>query len=133
MRPHDAIDGWDDDVNARLYAGFCRDYPLYSRTSRDLAARVDLSGKRAAVDLCGETGVTAAVLLDTMAPQARVITVDSAEAMQRVGRRTLANPRVTWVTARAEVVADHIDEPVDAVGTATLPSGRPTHPQPSPQ
>ena len=115
MRPQDAIDGWDDDVNARLYAEFCRDYPLYSQTSRDLAVRADLNGKQVAVDLCGGTGVTAAILLDTMASQSRVISVDSAEAMQRAGRRTLSDPRVTWVTAKAEAIADHIDEPVDAV------------------
>ena len=115
MRPHDAIDGWNDDVNARLYAEFCRDYPLYSQTSQDLAVRADLSGKRVIVDLCGGTGVTAAIALDTMTSQARVISVDSAEAMQRAGRRTLTDPRVTWVTAKAEAVADHIDEPVDAV------------------
>ena len=115
MRPPDAIDGWNDDVNARLYAEFCRDYPLYTQTSQDLAVRADLSGKRAAVDLCGGTGVTAAIALDAMASQARVISVDSAEAMQRAGRRTLTDPRVTWITAKAEAVADHIDEPVDAV------------------
>jgi SAM-dependent methyltransferase len=115
MRPHDATDGWNDDVNARLYAEFCRDYPLYSQASRDLAARADLGGTRVAVDLCGGTGVTAAILLDTMTSHARVISVDSAEAMQRAGRRTLTDPRVTWVTAKAEAVADHIDEPADAV------------------
>ena len=115
MRPHDAIDGWNNDVNARLYAEFCRDYPLYTQTSQDLAARADLSGTQVVVDLCGGTGVTAAVLLDAMTSQARVISVDSAEAMQRIGRRTLTDPRVTWITAKAEAVADYIGEPVDAV------------------
>lgn len=116
MPPPDAIDGWDDGLNAEIYARFCRDYPFYTETSRDLAARARLGHCRVVADLCGGTGTTAAVLLDAMPqPDARVISVDSAKAMQTAGRRAHPDPRITWVTARAEAAAEHLETPVDAV------------------
>ncbi len=115
MRPPDAIAGWDDEVNAELYDQFTRNYPFYADTSRDLAVRADLSGSDLVVDLCGGTGITASILLETMPPHGRVVSVDAAKAMQTVGRRSIPDPRITWVTARAEAVADHLHQPVDAV------------------
>jgi SAM-dependent methyltransferase len=116
MPPIDATDGWDDDLNAEIYARFCRDYPFYTQTSQDLAARARLDQCRTAVDLCGGTGATAAVLLARMTgPGARVITVDSAKAMQRAGQRAHPDPRITWITATAEDAAQHIPEPAGAV------------------
>lgn len=115
MRPPDATAGWDDQTNAELYDQFTRTYPLYADTSRDLAVRADLPDKRLVVDLCGGTGTTASVLLETLPPPARVISVDAATAMQAVGRRTHTDPRITWIRAQAETVAQHIPEPVDAV------------------
>jgi SAM-dependent methyltransferase len=115
MRPPDALDGWDDDLNAELYAQFTHDYPLYGKTSRDLAARAGLSSALVAVDLCGGTGTTAAILLDAMPSQGRVISVDSAKAMQKTGQRILPGHRITWITATAESIADRINEPADAV------------------
>ncbi len=115
MRPQDAIIGWDDTLNAELYDRFTRDFPFYADTSRDLAIRGDLACKEVVVDLCGGTGITAAIILESMPPRARVISVDNAKAMQVVGQRGLADPRITWVIANAEDVADHITEPVDAV------------------
>ncbi|MGH9224146.1 MAG: class I SAM-dependent methyltransferase, partial [Acidimicrobiales bacterium] len=41
--------------------------------------------------------------------------LDNAAAMQRVGRRILPDPRLTWVTASAEDLADHVRGPADAV------------------
>lgn len=116
MSPLDATDGWDDDLNAEIYARFCRDYPFYTRTSRDLAVRARLDDCQAVVDLCGGTGTTAAVFLDSAArPDLRVISVDSAKAMQRAGQRAHPDPQITWVTARAESAAEHIREHADAV------------------
>lgn len=113
--PVDAVEGWDDEHNAELYAQFTRDYPFYTDTSRDLATRADLAHARVVVDLCGGTGITASTLLESMPPQGRIISLDSAPAMQTVGRRYLDDPRITWVTAAAEDIAEHITEPVDAV------------------
>lgn len=113
--PADAVEGWDDELNAELYAQFTRDYPFYTDTSRDLIDRTDLDSAHRVVDLCGGTGATASLLLETMPPQGRVISVDSAAAMQTVGQRRLNDPRITWITAAAEDVAEHITEPVDAV------------------
>lgn len=115
MRPPDAIAGWEDDLNAERYARFTRDYPMYTDTSRDLAARADLSDKQVVVDLCGGTGITAGILLEALPQRGHVISVDNAKAMQAAGQRTLVDPRITWVVSKAEDVADHIKEPVDAV------------------
>jgi SAM-dependent methyltransferase len=115
MQPPDAVVGWDDDLNAKLYARFTRDYPFYADTSRDLAERAALPEARLVVDLCGGTGATAAVLLEILPPGARVITIDAAAAMQAAGRRALPDPRITWITTQAEDAARHASEPADAV------------------
>jgi SAM-dependent methyltransferase len=115
MQPPDAVAGWDDNLNAELYARFTRDYPFYTDTSRDLAERASLPGAQLVVDLCGGTGATAAVLLEVLPPGARIISIDAAGAMQAAGRRALPDPRISWITARAEDAARHIREPADAV------------------
>lgn len=116
MAPHDAVLGWDEDSTAEAYAAFTRDYPMYSATSRDLAHRARLTDSRLVVDLCGGAGTTAAAILQLVSDQARVLSLDNAAAMQRVGRRTLTDPRLTWVTAPAEDVAEHVPTSgIDAV------------------
>jgi SAM-dependent methyltransferase len=115
MAPLDAVLGWDEDTTAEAYAAFTRDFPMYGRTSRDLAHRAGLAGSSLVVDLCGGAGATAEAILDLVPMQAQVISLDSAAAMQRVGRRTLTDPRLTWVTAPAEDLADHVPGPAGAV------------------
>ncbi|MFG2640390.1 class I SAM-dependent methyltransferase [Streptomyces sp. NPDC048370] len=108
MAPQDAVLGWDEDANAEAYDAFTRTHPMYAATSRDLARRADLADARLVVDLCGGAGATARAILDLVPSRARVVSVDSAAAMQRVGRRTLTDARLTWTTAPAERLADHI-------------------------
>jgi ubiquinone/menaquinone biosynthesis C-methylase UbiE len=115
MAPLDAVLGWDEDTTAEAYAAFTRDFPMYGRTSRDLAHRAGLAGSSLVVDLCGGAGATAEAILDLVPIQAEVISMDNAAAMQRVGRRTLRDSRLTWVTAPAEDLADHVTGPADAV------------------
>ena len=115
MAPLDALLGWDEDTTAEAYAAFTRAFPMYSATSRDLARRADLTDSRLVVDLCGGAGTTAAAILELVPIDAQVISLDNAAAMQRVGRRTLADPRLTWVTAPAEDLASHVPDAVDAV------------------
>lgn len=115
MAPQDAVLGWDEDTTAEAYAAFTHDFPMYGRTSRDLAHRAGLAGSSLVVDLCGGAGATAQEILDLVPMQAEVISVDNAAAMQRVGRRTVLDPRLTWVTAPAEDLADHVPDPADAV------------------
>jgi SAM-dependent methyltransferase len=115
MAPLDAVLGWDEDTTAEAYAAFTRDCPMYAATSRDLARRADLTGSSLVVDLCGGAGTTATAILDLLPMHAQVITLDNAAAMQRAGRRTLRDPRLTWVTAPAEKLADHVPDPADAV------------------
>ncbi|MFH8894581.1 class I SAM-dependent methyltransferase [Streptomyces sp. NPDC017949] len=105
MAPHDAVLGWDEDTTAEAYAAYCRDFPLYGATSRDLARRAHLADSRLAIDLCGGAGATAEEILALVPPHCRVISLDSSAAMQRVGRRTLIDPRLAWITAPAEELA----------------------------
>lgn len=115
MAALDAVDGWDEGTTAEAYAAFTRDFPMYGATSRDLARRAGLAHSRLVVDLCGGAGVTAQAILDLVPADGRVISLDSAVAMQRVGRRILTDPRLTWVAARAEDLAHHATGPADAV------------------
>jgi len=115
MAPLDALLGWDEDTTAEAYAAFTRAFPMYSATSRDLARRADLTDSRLVVDLCGGAGATAEAILEHVPIDAQVISLDNAAAMQRVGLRTLSDPRLTWVTAPAEDLADHVPGAVDAV------------------
>ena len=115
MAPYDALVGWDEDTTAESYAAFTRAFPMYSASSRDLASRAHLTDSRLIVDLCGGTGATAEAILAMAPPDARVISLDNAVAMQRVGCRTLTDPRLSWTTARAEDLANYVPGPVDAV------------------
>lgn len=113
---YDAVTGWDDDATAEAYAAFTRTYPMYSASSRDLAARAGLTRSRVIVDLCGGTGTTAEAILALAPPDSTVVSLDSSAAMQSIGRRLLSDPRLTWVTAPAEDLADHVPaRGVDAV------------------
>lgn len=115
MTPHDAVLGWDEDTNAEAYAAFTRDFPMYTATSRDLVRRARLTGSRLVIDLCGGAGATAEAVLGLVPAQARVVSLDASAAMQRVGRRTLTDPRLRWITAPAEHLAEAVQEPADAV------------------
>ncbi|WP_158894037.1 class I SAM-dependent methyltransferase [Amycolatopsis anabasis] len=115
MAPPDAVLGWDADTTARAYAAFTRDFPMYRATSRDLARRANLTTSRLVIDLCGGTGATAEAILELAPPQAQVLSLDNAAAMQHVGRHTLTDPRLTWITTPAENLADHVPGPADAV------------------
>lgn len=115
MRPPDALTGWDNERNAELYDRFTHAFPFYTETSEDLAARADLGDKELAVDLCGGTGATAAVILRAMPAHGRVISADSSKAMQETGRRSHADPRIIWIVSRAEDIAGSIAGPADAV------------------
>ncbi|MCX4826383.1 class I SAM-dependent methyltransferase [Streptomyces sp. NBC_01142] len=115
MAPHDAVLGWNEDTTAEAYAAFTRDFPMYSATSRDLAQRARLTDSRLVLDLCGGAGTTAAAILELAPLQARVISLDNAAAMQRAGKRTMTDPRLTWITAPAEDLAAHVPSPADAV------------------
>ncbi|ANZ36011.1 methyltransferase type 11 [Lentzea guizhouensis] len=115
MAPLDALLGWDEDTTAEAYAAFTRDFPMYAATSRDLAHRAELTDGSLVVDLCGGAGATAEAILELVPIDAQVVSLDNAAAMQRVGRRTLADPRMSWVTAPAEDLADHVPGAADAV------------------
>lgn len=105
---YDAVTGWDDDATAEAYAAFARAHPMYSASSRDLAARAGLADSRRIVDLCGGTGTTAEAILALAPPDATVVSLDSSAAMQRIGRRLLGDSRLAWVNAPAEELSEHV-------------------------
>ncbi|GGN24124.1 hypothetical protein GCM10011609_77420 [Lentzea pudingi] len=115
MAPQDAVLGWDEITTAEAYAAFSRDFPMYKSTSRELASRAELGDSRLVIDLCGGAGATAEAILELAPADAQVISVDNAAAMQRVGRRSVNDPRLTWVSAAAEDLADHVPSGADAV------------------
>lgn len=115
MKLVDAVDGWDDEANAMAYMQFTRDYPMYRESSRYLARRANLADAERAVDLCGGAGVTAAAMLAEMPASGQLVSVDSSAAMQAAGHSMAHDPRVTWVTCRAEDIASHVRPPVDSV------------------
>lgn len=116
MAPQDAILGWNEDTNAEAYNAFTRAHPMYDATSRDLARRGHLANANLVVDLCGGAGATARAILDLIPARSRVVSIDDAAAMQRVGRHTLNDARLTWITSPAERLADHLHtDSADAV------------------
>jgi SAM-dependent methyltransferase len=113
-------DGWGEDDNARRYDEYAREYPNYRDTSRDLigfALPPASAGVADAtvLDLACGTGVTTREILHVLGPDGGVTGVDQSAAMLRVAAISIADPRVTWIQARAESVDQHVTEPVDAV------------------
>ncbi|MGW1787829.1 methyltransferase domain-containing protein [Streptomyces tubercidicus] len=95
---------------------------MYSASSLGLAARARLTDSHIVVDLCSGTGATAEAVLALAPPNTQVISLDNAPAMQRIGHRTLNHPRLSWVTAPAEELAEHApagDVDVDVCNSAT--------------
>ncbi|MEO6204852.1 MAG: class I SAM-dependent methyltransferase [Mycobacteriales bacterium] len=107
--------GWAGTETATRYATFAASHPMYRETSRDLIARAELHAGSRVLDLCAGTGVTTTALLDALGPQGRVVALDGSAAMLDQARQQVIDPRVTWVQARAEDVADVVPEPCDAV------------------
>ena len=108
-------DSWGEDDNARRYDDFARQYPAYRETSRDLVTLAELSADAAVLDLGCGTGATSREILAVLGPGGRVTGVDGSAAMLAVVARSVDDPRVTWVQARAELVDRHLSGPVDAV------------------
>jgi SAM-dependent methyltransferase len=106
---------WDSPENAAAYARFCREFPMYRDTSATLADLAGLETADLVVDLACGTGVTTRAILDRLPPTGRVLALDGSEAMLAVARGEVVEPRVRWVHARAETLADHVDRPADAV------------------
>lgn len=113
-------DPWGEDDNARRYEAYAREYLSYRETSRDLIAVALPSddgyvADAAVLDLACGTGATSREILAMLGSDGRVTAVDKSAAMLRVAAWSTADPRVTWIHARAESVDRHVTEPVDAV------------------
>lgn len=108
-------DIWGEDDNARRYDAFARQHPIYQDTSRDLIALAGLSAGAAVVDLACGTGITSREILAALGPGGKVTGADKSAAMLAVAARAIADPRITWVQARAENVDRHVTGPIDAV------------------
>jgi SAM-dependent methyltransferase len=108
-----APDSWGEDDNARRYDAFTREYTIYGETSRDLVALTRPAADSAVLDLACGTGATTREILAVLGPDGTVIAVDRSEAMLATAESSVADPRVTWLRARAETVGQHVATPVD--------------------
>lgn len=118
--PGSAGDSWAEDDNARRYDAYSREYPSYRETSRDLIAAAlppaDAGTAHASVlDLGCGTGATTREILAVLGPAGQVTGIDESAAMLEVAVSSTADPRVTWIRARAENADQHVTRPVDAV------------------
>ena len=110
-----AGDGWGEDDNARRYDAYARVHPIYRDASRDLISLAGLPADAAVVDLACGTGVTSREILAVLGPGGRLTGVDQSPAMLAVAARSVADPRASWIQARAENVDTQVAGPVDAV------------------
>ena len=108
-------DSWGEDDNARRYDAFAREYPMYRDTSRDLIVLARLSPDAAVLDLACGTGATSREILAVLGPGGKVTGADKSAAMLEVAARSVADPRVSWIQARAEDIDLHVAGTVDAV------------------
>ena len=108
-------DPWDESENARRYAAFARQYPIYRQTSEDLVALARPPGGATVVDLACGTGITTAAILAALGPDGRVIGVDGSAGMLAMAASCIPDSRVSWIHGRAENLGQHVTGPVDAV------------------
>ncbi len=108
-----APDSWGHDDNARRYDAFTREYTIYQETSRDLIALATPRADSAVLDLACGTGATSREILAVLGPDGTVIGVDKSAAMLAAAASSVADPRVTWIHARAEAIGRHLTTPVD--------------------
>lgn len=107
--------GWESAENAAAYADFCRRFPKYEETSRDLSGMLPIATSGLVVDLACGTGTTTGVILRDLPVGGRVVAVDASKAMLDVASASIDDPRVTWIRARAEELPAHLDRPADLV------------------
>lgn len=118
--PTPADDSWGEDDNPRRYDAYAREYPGYRETSRDLiefalpAAAADVADATV-LDLACGTGAATREILAVLGPAGRVTGADRSVAMLGVAASSTADPRVSWIQARAESIDRYVTEPVDAV------------------
>jgi SAM-dependent methyltransferase len=108
-------DSWGEDDNARRYDAYTRVHPMYRDLSRDLISLAGLSADAAVVDLACGTGVTSRQILAVLGPGGSLAGVDKSAAMLAVAARSVADPRASWIEARAESVDVYVAGLVDAV------------------
>jgi SAM-dependent methyltransferase len=107
-------DSWGEDDNARRYDAFTREYTIYGETSRDLIGLARPAADATVLDLACGTGATTREILALLGPDGAVIGVDKSPAMLAAAASSVVDPRVTWIHARAETIAQHVTTPVDA-------------------
>jgi trans-aconitate methyltransferase len=107
--------GWSNPQTAEAYARYCAEYPIYRLTSEDLASAARAEDAGLVVDLCCGTGATSEAILGRLPAAGRIVAVDGSAAMLAEARARLTDPRIRWVHARVEQLAEHVSEPADAV------------------
>lgn len=103
---------WGDAVRYDDYARRGARYRIGVRGILGMAG--DLTGLRVA-DVAAGTGLLTADLVERVGPTGHVLAVDRSEAMLRVARVRIDDPRVTFACCAAEDLGDVAPVPVDVV------------------
>lgn len=110
------------DAHARSYDKLVGSNPGYHDHLRLTTRRMGLPGRGAGLRLldlgCG-TGASTAALLDA-APDAEVVAVDASQEMLAQARRKVWPPRVRFVYANVEDLAEKVEGPFDGILAAYL-------------
>lgn len=91
---------WRSPLNAEIYDRFVRERSVYGWLNRRLVELADLGAAPRILDLACGTGATTLACLHAMDARAEIVAIDASEAMVRVARANILDPR-----ARFEVLA----------------------------
>ena len=105
---------WDSWINAEIYDRFVRDRKVYAWLNRRLVELVDVSRAQSILDLACGTGATTMACLRAMPAGAEVVAIDASEAMVRIARSSIVDPRARFETMPASE-AHRLEETFDRV------------------
>jgi SAM-dependent methyltransferase len=87
---------WNDPATARSYERFYRSYDRYRRANQALIEHAALAPGQHVLDVGAGTGGTTELALERLCEEGRVVCVEPAAAMARLGRARLRDARVSW-------------------------------------
>jgi SAM-dependent methyltransferase len=110
--------GW---LNAEIYDAFVEEFGIYRALNRRLAALAEVASARRVLDLACGGGATALACLARMPARSELLGVDGSEAMVRVARARVRDPRARFRVAAASDLERVLSGPFDrAVSNAAF-------------
>jgi len=92
---------WDSWLNAEIYDRFVREQPIYGWLNRTLVELAQVAGVERILDLACGTGATTIACLGAMDADAEIVAIDASQAMIRVARANVVDPRARFETMAA--------------------------------